>query len=173
MTNDYPRWHVPIRVEDVPDAGLHLEFVADEAARAGIAALAGVREVARLEVATDVSRRGSGLHASGRMSATVGQTCVVTLEPLETQIEEAFEVTFAPSPEPGAADAAATADEPPEPMVDGVADIGAVATEYLLLGIDPYPRKPGAVFAAPVRAPSDGGAFAALTRLKLPNGDKA
>ena len=28
-------------------------------------------------------------------------------------------------------------------------DLGAVATEFLLLGIDPYPRKPGAVFEAP------------------------
>ena len=27
-------------------------------------------------------------------------------------------------------------------------DLGAIATEFLLLGIDPYPRKPGVVFEA-------------------------
>ncbi len=38
-------------------------------------------------------------------------------------------------------------DEPPEPLVDGKIDLGAIATEFLLLGIDPYPRKAGAEFA--------------------------
>ena len=41
------------------------------------------------------------------------------------------------------------ADDPPEVLHDGAVDLGAVATEFLLLGIDPYPRKPGAVFDAP------------------------
>ena len=44
--------------------------------------------------------------------------------------------------DPGAADE-------PEPLVDGVADLGAAATEFLLLAIDPYPRKPDAVFEPP------------------------
>ena len=35
------------------------------------------------------------------------------------------------------------ADDSPEPLVGGAVDLGAVATEFLVLGIDPYPRKPG------------------------------
>ena len=46
--------------------------------------------------------------------------------------------------------------------MDGVVDLGAIATEFLILGLDPYPRKPGAVFEPPRERDSDGGAFAAL-----------
>ena len=40
-------------------------------------------------------------------------------------------------------------------------DLGAIATEFLILGIDPYPRKAGAEFA-PVKA--DDGARAPICR---------
>ena len=49
---------------------------------------------------------------------------------------------------------------------DGVVDLGAVATEFLLLGIDPYPRKPGAVFDAPPAGDPSSHPFAALAALK-------
>ena len=45
-------------------------------------------------------------------------------------------------------------------------DLGAVATEFLILGIDPYPRKPGAVFEAPAAGEGGGHPFAALAALK-------
>ncbi|MGZ5835725.1 MAG: YceD family protein, partial [Xanthobacteraceae bacterium] len=44
----------------------------------------------------------------------------------------------------------------------------ALATEFLILGIDPYPRKPGATFVAPASESADGGPFAALAKLKPP-----
>jgi hypothetical protein len=171
MTEPANRWHVAVRLEDVPEAGLHFALVADEQVRASLAALAGVRDLARLEASIDVARHGGGLRATGRVYATVGQNCVVTLEPLETGVDEAFDVTFAPV---AAAAAAASngkggeADEPPEPMMDGTADLGAIATEFLLLGIDPYPRKPGAVFASPDQDMPAAGPFAALAKLKMP-----
>ena len=43
---------------------------------------------------------------------------------------------------------------------------GAVATEFLLLGLDPYPRKPGAVFDAPPADDPASRPFAALAALK-------
>ena len=42
--------------------------------------------------------------------------------------------------------------DPPEPIVNGVIDLGRLATDALFLGIDPYPRKPDAVFEPPVGA---------------------
>jgi len=109
MTPPRHRWHVPVRLEQVPQAGLHLDIVADAAVRAGLAALAGLREQPRLEAAIDVTREGAGLRARGRVSATVGQTCVITLEPLEAMVEEPFEVVFVPAgvavfPDPAADD---------------------------------------------------------------------
>ena len=57
-------------------------------------------------------------------------------------------------------------DEPPEMLVDGKIDLGAIATEFLLLGIDPYPRKAGVEFA-PIKADdAEARPFAALEALK-------
>ena len=161
-------WHVPVRLEDVPETGLHVDLVADEHVRARLAALAGVSGVPRLEAAIDVARHGNGLRATGRLSATVGQTCVVTLEPIENQVEELIDVIFAPSAAGDFADhnAAFEADEPPEALQDGTADLGVIAAEFLLLGIDPYPRKPGAEFAPPADEGAASTPFAALARLQ-------
>ena len=59
----------------------------------------------------------------------------------------------------------------PEPLLDGRIDLGAIATEFLVLGIDPHPRKQGAVFEPP--AIEDDRAehpFAALAALKKGEG---
>jgi hypothetical protein len=167
MTPPLPRhrWHVPVRLEQVPQDGLHLEIVADAAICAELAALAGLRELPRLEAAIEVTRDGGGLRAKGMVSATVGQTCVITLEPLEAKVEEPFEVVFVPS---SGAGAFAGADEDAELLLDGTADLGAIAAEFLLLGIDRYPKAPGAVFAAPAptAAGEEASPFAALVKQK-------
>jgi uncharacterized metal-binding protein YceD (DUF177 family) len=170
MARPEPRWHVPVRLDDVPESGQRLDVVADPQLREAIAAMAGLRELPRLEATVDITRSGSGLRATGNVSATVGQICVITLEPMTSEVEEAFEVVFAPAPAPGVAapagGPAGVADEPAEPIIDGVADLGGVLTEFLLLGIDSYPRKPGAVFTRPGDADAGPGPFAALAKLK-------
>jgi hypothetical protein len=52
-------------------------------------------------------------------------------------------------------------------LENGTVDLGTIATEFLILGLDPYPRKEGVEFAAPQPA-SDPAAhpFAALAALK-------
>lgn len=164
-------WHVPVRLEDVPETGLHLDLVADEHVRTGLAAIAGVTNVPRLQAVLDVVRHGNGLRATGRVSATVGQTCVVTLEPMENEIDEPVDVVFAPEAGNAAGEELARgadfdAAEPPEVLSDGTADMGAIAAEFLLLGIDPYPRKPGAEFTPPPEQRADTSPFAALAKLK-------
>jgi uncharacterized metal-binding protein YceD (DUF177 family) len=162
-----------VRRDDVPESGLHLDVTADETTRAAIAALAGVAGLPRLAASLDIARQGKGLRLEGEVTAAVEQTCVVTLEPMTSEIHEPIDVVFMPAG--GAAPADATEEEidpaaadDPEPLVDGVADLGAVATEFLLLAIDPYPRKPDAVFDSP--DPGDTGThpFAALGALKKP-----
>jgi hypothetical protein len=108
------------------------------------------------------------------VSATVGQACVVTLEPLASDVEEAIDLVFAPPSAIKRDGEGAGAEErnpaeswsEPEPLIGGTVDLGALATEFLILGLDPYPRKPGAVFQPPGEASSDEGPFAALAELK-------
>ena len=71
---------------------------------------------------------------------------------------------------PGAARARFPAheeDDPPDPIVDGKIDLGALAAEFVALALDPYPRKPGARFE-PVDVEPDRERipFAGLARLK-------
>ena len=54
----------------------------------------------------------------------------------------------------------------PEPLAGGAVDLGAIATEFLILAIDPYPRKPGAVFEPPDVGDDSDQPFAALAALK-------
>jgi uncharacterized metal-binding protein YceD (DUF177 family) len=166
-----PPWSVPVRRDDVPETGLHLDLVADEATRTALAAVAGVRALPRLAVTFDVVRLGGGLKVTGEVAATVEQTCVVTLEPMTSEILEPVDLAFVPPRADEQADETAEELDPggadePEPLVDGVADLGVVATEFLLLAIDPYPRKPGAVFEPPKVEDSAANPFAALAALK-------
>jgi Large ribosomal RNA subunit accumulation protein YceD len=162
-------WSVPLRIEDVPETGCHIALTADERTRQAIAVATGLRELPRLEAAFDVTRSGhDGLRVSGQVSATVGQICVVTLEPIDSDLTELIDLVFK-----GAHAALADEDvtvnvdgEEIDTLVDGTVDLGALATEFLILGIDPYPRKAGAVFEPLALPEPGGGAFAALAALQ-------
>jgi uncharacterized metal-binding protein YceD (DUF177 family) len=163
-------WSVPVNVEDIPAAGLHVEIDAPAEARAAVTELAAVRDVAHLSAELDLARRGAGVRVSGRVQARIGQTCVVTLEPVENEIDEPVDVIFAP-PDAGAQAAAKDGSgEPPDALTDGKIDLAAVATEFLILGIDPYPRKPGAEFSTQNAEDEGDRPFAALAALKRRSG---
>jgi hypothetical protein len=164
-------WSVPVRLDEVPETGLHLDLETDATVRAAVAATAGVSEVPYLVAAFDLARHGrDGLHVVGTVSARVRQTCVVTLDPVENEIAEGIDLVFVPpsalGPLANEVNLRAEAVEPPEALIDGVVDLGAVATEFLMLGIDPYPRKPGAVFEPPESADAGSRPFAALAALR-------
>ncbi len=167
-----PPWSLPVAVAEIPETGRRFDLVPDEQRREAIANVAAVRALPRLRAEFELTRHGrDGLRVVGFVSATVEQNCVVTLEPIQSEIEEAIDLVFAPprqSPsEHAAADEPRVLGEDLEVLHDGMVDLGAVATEFLILGIDPYPRKPGAVFNAP--KPEENAAdrpFAALAALK-------
>src|ERR1700691_3784889 len=90
-------WRVPVALADVPETGRHFDLVADEATRAAVRQAAGLRDLPRLQAQFDVTPHGAdGLHVAGQVWATVGQNCVVTLEPLDNEIAEAIDLLFAP-----------------------------------------------------------------------------
>ena len=170
MENVQKPWSVPVAVDDIPETGLHIEADAPAEVREQVVRLANLRDLPHLSAVFDLIRRGGGVQVTGQIKARVGQTCVVTLEPLESDIDEPFNLVFAPS-----LDAAAKAEgqnhkasdeEPPEPLIEGKIDLGVIATEFLLLGIDPYPRKPGAEFAVVKTTDDSAKPFAALEALK-------
>lgn len=175
-TDKIDPWRVPIIVAQIPDTGLHRDVEADAAARKAMAELAGLREVLSARASFDVIPKSDGrFQVTGNVRARIGQTCVVTLDPIENDIDEAIDLMFAPPEQiPALADLVDDDDEsdveipdPPEPIIGGVIDLGRLATDVLLLGVDPYPRKPGAVFEPQiVAADPEDHPFAALKALK-------
>jgi hypothetical protein len=178
--NQADPWRFPIAVAQIPETGLHRELEADQAVRDAMAKLAGLREILSASASFDVMPKSGGrFHVVGRVQARIGQTCVVTLDPIENDIDEAIDLIFAPPeqvPQLAALidEAAEVGDEipdSPEPIEDGVIDLGRLATDVLFLAIDPYPRKSDATFKPVVTAvdPEDH-PFAALKTLQI-NGD--
>jgi len=164
---------------EITAAGTRVVIVADEAARRALAELADIIDVESFRAELQVLPwSGKGFAVSGRVTARVHQACVVTLDPVETAIDEQVDLKLVPPEEmakyeiapdeSGDIDLDAVAGLP-DPIEDGVIDLGAVAVEHFMLGLDPYPRKEGAVFD-PTAAGLDTDAkemspFAALARL--------
>ncbi len=186
ITDQADPWSVPIAVEQIPETGAHRDLEAGQASRDAMAEVAGLRAVLSATASLDVTPKGGGrFQVSGRVKARIGQTCVVTLDPIENDIDEPIDAVFAPPDQiPQLADLVddnADDDEevpdPPEPIESGMIDLGRVATDALFLAIDPYPRKSGAVFEPVVVAPDpEEHPFAALKALKpdsnAPGGNK-
>jgi uncharacterized metal-binding protein YceD (DUF177 family) len=170
-------WRVPVAVEKIPDTGLHRDLEADQATREAAADVGGLRAVLSVRASFDVTpMRGGRFHVTGHVRARIGQTCVVTLEEIESDIDEPIDLIFAPPdqiPEMAAlVDEAEESDEdtpdPPEPIENGIIDLGRLATDALYLAVDPYPRKPEAVFEPLVETPDpEDHPFAALKALQV------
>ena len=173
MTVDRP-WSVSVRLDEVLEQGRHVELEASAETRAALAGPVGVDAVERLTATFDLTRRGrDGLHVGGQVRATVRQTCVVSLEPVVNEIDEAVDVDFVPPrevekrPSNKNEDAEeieieAGAPDEPEPLTGNSVDLGLLATEFLILGVDPYPRKQDAAFDAPAAGDAGARPFAAL-----------
>jgi uncharacterized metal-binding protein YceD (DUF177 family) len=177
MTDRADPWRLPVAVAQIPDTGLHRDLEADLATREAMAEVAGLREVLSASAALDVTpEKGGRFHVTGQVRARIGQTCVVTLDPIETDIDEPIDLTFAPPEQipqladliDDTAEGEGEIPDPPEPIENGVIDLGRLATDVLFLAIDPYPRKPDAVFEpVVVAADPEDHPFAALKALQL------
>jgi hypothetical protein len=177
MTDKDSPWSVPIVVAQIPDTGLHRDIEASAAERSAMAEVGGLREILSVSAALDVTPIGQGrVSVVGSVKARIGQTCVVTLDPIENDLDESIDLVFAPESEiPQLADLVDEAlasltpiPDPPEPIQNGIIDLGRVATDALFLSVDPYPRKPDAKFELPLTPddPEDH-PFAALKMLRI------
>jgi hypothetical protein len=142
-------------VTRLPQKGMPVVVDADERQREALAAAHGLVSVERFHAQLLVAPwKRNGVKVSGHVEADITQECVVTLDPLQTRIEEAVEGLFLPEDSKlgrlgfeGGGELHIDAEGPdsPETFSGDTIDVGALAEEFFGLGIDPYPRKPGAV----------------------------
>lgn len=169
----------PIRVEAIRLRGTEITVRAEPEQFAAIARLLGLASLESLEARYLLSRNGDRVKLEGRIAAQLHRTCVVTLDPFPVQLDVPVKLDFAPEQEAEVAGRRAerddaeidievllNEDDPPEPILDGVIDLGGVTLEFLALALDPYPRKPGVDFEAPAGEAGAESPFAALAKLK-------
>jgi hypothetical protein len=159
----------PVAVADLPARGLEVRVEPTPAERAAVAKDLGLAGIDRLEGRYRLVRNGRVVHVTGEVSAEVQQTCVVSLEPFPVTLTEPVDVRFAEDARPSEREEEELSEhdlDAPEPLMGGTVDLGALTTEFLSLGLDPYPRKPGVSFDYRDPADVEPSPFAALSRLK-------
>ena len=156
----------PLRTAEVPPEGLEIDLVANEAERDALARLNALVAIPALGARLRIRHwRGDGLEVEGDVRATVRQTCVLTLDEFDEELVAPAHMRFSPprdpaplrrprDPRPGIVEddgplTVGLDDDPPDPLVGGGVDLGAIVSECLTLALDPYPRKPGAQFVEP------------------------
>lgn len=156
-----------VPVVELPPAGIDVTLEPDEAQRAALARHVGALALPTFKAVLHLAaEKGEGVHVTGRLEASVRQTCGVTLEPFDAPLAEEIDVHFVPAGTPVPEEEEGEEIDPPDEIVGGAIDVGALAAEFLALGIDPYPRKPGAVFEPPAEPDGAASPFSALARLK-------
>lgn len=131
---------VVVDLDELPEGETVHDLAADAEERAALAARFGLISLDRFEARIRLHWREPGrlLAMSGTLSADVVQSCVVTLDPVHSRIDEPVEMLFA-------RDSVAAADfvDPgdAEPLEGDSLDIGEIVAEELSLSLDPYPRR--------------------------------
>lgn len=169
-------WSHEIDVGALPPDGKAFLLEPDAATRERLAKFAGVNSIAALEVQLTVRPAGlDGADVTGELTGVVRQTCGVSLEEFDNPIRESIDVSFAADPGADLAEDEGEEDLP-DPIIDGKIDLGALAAEFLVLAVDPYPRKPGVSFTNPDPSAADdeGGKspFARLSALRKESKNK-
>lgn len=166
----------PVLVASIHDEPLQVTVETTEAERAALALADGLVGLPRLEGRFELKhdRMRQGIAVTGEVAATLVQTCTVSLDPFESDIVEPVDLIFVTAGQyeawnaqhAKASDPEHDAEDPPDLIVDGRIDLGQVTAEFLALGIDPYPRKPGVAYEADETAERDPSPFAVLAQLK-------
>ena len=166
MTPEFPR---PERVDTIGEGERAVTIAADEGERAKLARRFGLIAVARLEARFAVRREGAVVLATGRVEATVTQACSVSGEPIEARVDEPVSLRFVDGDVAGEEVELEEGDLDTLPIEAGAVDLGEAAAETMALALDPFPRVAGAeeaLRAAGVLGEEEGGAFAALAKLR-------
>lgn len=142
-----PELSRPFAVDRLGATGAEERIVASPAERAAVAKRLDLVALDRLEAQLSL-RLAAGatlLKVTGRIEADVVQSCVVTLEPVPATLSLPVDITFALTRADPAEEAEESVDpDAPEPLPPGGLDLGEEVVQMLSLGLDPYPRAPGA-----------------------------
>lgn len=167
-----------VPLDTIGDAPRAMTLEADADERLALARRFRLVAIETLSAALSFSRKAGVVTATGRLTATVVQSCVATGAPVSETLDEPFEVMFLPQPTEARPDEEIELGESEMDVVfyeGGVIDLGEAVAETLALALDPYPRAPDAetaLKAAGVKSEAEAGPFGALASLRDKLADK-
>jgi hypothetical protein len=133
-----------------------LEMGAPDEARRDIARSLNLENLTRLSATLTLRPWLDGVAVEGRLSGVAGRICGLSLEPFDETVNEHVHLRIVPQGSPNAPrdDGAEVvidfeADDPPEEAEGASIDLSAFLVDVFALALNPFPRKPGAVFVAP------------------------
>ena len=167
-------WPSAVTLGRVSRGGVDLRFEPDAEALKEIAKILGLVSLDSLTAEVFLRSWMDGAEVSGLIRARVTQVCSVSADEFEEPIESRFSVhvlpadsEYAPQDEDSGGELGLDpeGDDPPDVLESETIDVSGYVIEHLALELDPFPRKPGAVFEPPPE-PVDLSPFAALKALK-------
>lgn len=153
-------WSYILEADDVEAKPIKITISPDEQQKAQLVNRLNILAIDSLSADLELRREQGNMvvHISGHIKAALKQACVVTLEPVETYVDEAFEAWFADVDQAislskakhdrmtktgGAEVPILDEKDDPEPIIDGKIDLGELVTQHMSLAINPYPHAEG------------------------------
>jgi len=161
----------PLKLSRIAASALAQRIEANAAEREAVARRLGLEALHELSADLTVRARAGGrlIEVEGDLHARLTQQCVVTLEPVESEVEERFMQRFTTDPDFAQSDEIVVdveEEDVPEPVEGETVDLGEALVQQLALALDPYPRKPGAEIEWREGDADESNPFAVLKQLK-------
>lgn len=143
----------PYRTDDIPASGVTGSIELDNDQRSAVAGLLDIPDVKMFQFTYKLDRGQQGrFKLAGRLKVHAEQECVITLEPLDYHLDETIEISLWPPKDVEIAEKLAEEEgrtvqlDGPEPIQDGIIDVGQLAYEHLASTLDPFPKAADAAF---------------------------
>lgn len=143
IENKSPEFSHPVVVDNIPNKGLRVKLQPSAEELILLMDRFNLLVLDNVKVAIHVKPLAGGykMRVMGSLHADVTQACIVNLTPVSSQIDEEFQLDFAPPTYiEHDVELSLEDDDAYEPIEDGVLDLGEITAQQLSLAIDPYPR---------------------------------
>lgn len=167
-----------IRITGVPKKGQRTKVTLLEEEKQAICVFYSLQEITHFEAKTFLEKKTTTkFRLTGTLNADVVQTCVLSLKPVRTLIEEDIDLTLVPTSEfekqmeriddDGLIVLGLDTDVP-DTYDHGVIELGNFVLEHFALGLDPYPRAEDAeIDKSAIMEAGEVSPFAGLAALKV------